>query len=72
VAENSTFCTAEGFPFPLLCDKDKHVGKAYGVADGDYASRATFVIKDGEIKQVWPKVSPQGHAQEVLDFVKTL
>lgn len=70
--ENQTFCTAEGFPYPLLCDTDKTVGRAYGVADSDYPTRATFAIKDGEIKKVWPNVSPQDHAAEVLAFVKTL
>ncbi len=62
----------EGFPFPLLCDTDKAVGTAYGVADAEYPTRATFVIKDGTIQKVWPDVSPMGHAAEVLEYVKSL
>ncbi len=70
--ENQTFRAAESFPYPLLCDTDKTVGAAYGVADGPVPARATFVIKGGEVKKVWPKVSPQGHAAEVLAYVKSL
>lgn len=70
--ENQTFLAAESFPYPLLCDTDKTVGTAYGVADSDYPTRATFVIHGGEIKKVWPAVSPQDHAAEVLAYIKTL
>ena len=56
----------------LLCDTDKSLGEAYGVADSDYPARATFVIKDGTVQKVWPNVSPQDHAAEVLAYVKTL
>jgi peroxiredoxin Q/BCP len=32
--------------------------------------RSTFVIgPDGKVKKVFPKVSPEGHASEVLAFV---
>jgi peroxiredoxin Q/BCP len=34
-------------------------------------NRATFLIgKDGNIAHIWPKVSPNGHAKEVLDVIK--
>ena len=35
--------------------------------------RSTFVIgRDGALAREWRKVKVPGHAQEVLDFVKTL
>ena len=35
--------------------------------------RATFVIDaNGKIAAVWPKVKVDGHAAEVLAFVKTI
>ncbi len=35
--------------------------------------RTTFVIsKSGKIAMIWPKVKVKGHADEVLDFVKSL
>lgn len=36
-------------------------------------SRVTFLIDgDGKIAKVWPKVKPEGHAEEVLAAVKAL
>jgi len=35
--------------------------------------RSTFVIdRAGKIARIWPKVSPEGHAAEVLEVVKGL
>jgi peroxiredoxin Q/BCP len=35
--------------------------------------RKTFLIgADGRIAQVWPKVSVEGHAEEVLEAAKAL
>ena len=34
--------------------------------------RSTFLIKDGVIRRIWRKVKVAGHAQAVLDAVKTL
>ena len=34
--------------------------------------RSTFLIKDGTIRRIWRKVKVAGHAQAVLDAVKTL
>ena len=65
-------------PFTLLCDEDKKLSKAYGVwvkksmYGREYmgVARTTFVIgKDGRIEKIYEKVKPEGHAQEVLDFL---
>jgi peroxiredoxin Q/BCP len=36
-------------------------------------NRATFLInQEGEIAHIWPKVSVEGHAREVLDKIRKL
>ncbi|MGH9511819.1 MAG: thioredoxin-dependent thiol peroxidase [Terriglobales bacterium] len=68
-------------PFPLLGDGDKKVCNLFGVIQEKNmygkkvmgAARTTFVIgPDGKIKHVFHKVKPEGHAQEVLTFLKTV
>jgi peroxiredoxin Q/BCP len=65
--------------FPLLADADHSVAEAYGVwGEKDWngkkmmgASRTTFVIdRAGKIAQVFEKVNPQGHDQQVLSWIK--
>ncbi len=62
-------------PFPLLVDEGHRAAEAYG-AWGEknlygrtYMGiiRSTFLIgPDGVVKTTWPKVKPDGHADEVL------
>ena len=52
-----------------LLDRRRHMyGKSYmGI------QRATFLIdSSGKIVRVWPKVKPEGHAEEVLEAVRAL
>ena len=65
-------------PFTLLSDTDKKVCEAYGVwvkksmYGKEYmgVTRTTFIIgKGGKIEKIYEKVKPEGHAQEVLDFL---
>lgn len=65
--------------FPLLADADHSVAEAYGVWGEKQwmgktsmgASRTTFVIApDGKIRHVFEKVKPDGHDQQVLDWLK--
>jgi peroxiredoxin Q/BCP len=69
------------FPFELLSDVDETVCAQFGVMKmkNMYGKkvrgieRSTFVITgDGAIAREWRGVKVPGHAQEVLDFVKTL
>ena len=61
-------------PFALLADVDSKICDAFGVIveKNMYGKkslgiqRSTFVVKDGTIAKVWPKVSVEGHAAEVL------
>ncbi len=67
-------------PFHLLADTDLEVIKAYG-AWGEKkmygksflgVQRITYLIdENGVIKKAWPKVSPDKHADEVLDALKS-
>ncbi len=65
--------------FPLLSDTDAEVSKAYGayrlkkMYGKEYWGivRSTFIIDgDGIVRKVFPKVKVDGHAEEVLAFVR--
>jgi thioredoxin-dependent peroxiredoxin len=66
-------------PFTLVGDADKKVCNAYGVIQEKnmYGKkvmgvvRTTFIIgPDGKIKHIFHKVKPEGHAEEVLAYLK--
>jgi len=72
------FMEKYGLNFPLLVDADHAVAEKYGVwvEKSMYGrkywgiQRATFLIDaKGRIAMVWPKVTPKGHAAEVLEAV---
>ncbi len=55
--------------FPLLTDEDGRASEALGVLreGGEKANRVTFLISQGgEIAKVYPEVSPETHADEIL------
>ncbi len=67
-----------GLPFTLLADPEHKAAEAYGVwkEKSMYGKkymgveRSTFVIDtEGKIKKIFPKVSVEGHAEEVLAAV---
>mgnify|MGYP006091352041 FL=1 len=65
--------------FPLLADPGSELAKTYG-AWGERERqgkiivgiiRTTFAIdENGYISNIWPQVSPEGHAKEIIDWVK--
>jgi peroxiredoxin Q/BCP len=66
-------------PFTLVSDVDHHVAEAYGtwVEKSMYGrkymgmERSTFLIgKDGKIKNIFRKVKPDGHAEEVYQALQ--
>ena len=70
---HKAFAEKYKLPVPLLPDEKGEIAQKYKVpvVDGK-ARRITYLIgKDGKIKHVWPKVTPVGHAQEVLAHVET-
>ena len=66
-----------GLQFLLLSDPNSEVIKAYG-AYGDRGIfgvgtlRNTYLIKDGKVLKVFTKVKPNGHAEEVIDAIKSI
>jgi peroxiredoxin Q/BCP len=65
--------------FPLLADADHAVTEAYGVWQEKSmygkkymgALRTTFIIgKNGTIEHVFEKVKPEGHDQQVLEYLR--
>lgn len=67
-------------PYPLLADTDKKVCNAYGVMKEKNMygkkvmgiARTTFVIgPDGKIAHLFNNVKADGHAAEVLEYLKS-
>lgn len=60
--------------FPLLTDEDGSAAQALGVlGDRGYANRATFLLaSDGKIAKVYPDVSPETHANKILEDAASL
>lgn len=53
----------------MVPDPERAVIEAYGArkVNGITAQRSTFLIDpDGRIARVWPKVTVEGHAEDVL------
>lgn len=68
-------------PFTLLCDVDHSVSEAYGVwkEKSMYGKkymgvdRTTFIIDgSGNVAKIFENVKPGGHAEEVLEALRTL
>ena len=66
-------------PFTLLGDAEKKVAEQFGVIQEKNmygkkvmgVARTTFIIgPDGKIKNIFHKVKPEGHAEEVLTYLK--
>lgn len=80
-ASHGKFIDKFKLPFILLSDEDKKVCEAYGVwvkksmYGKEYmgVARTTFIIgKDGKIGKVYEKVKPEGHAEEVLNYLSSV
>jgi peroxiredoxin Q/BCP len=75
VASHRDFIKKYGLNFLLLADNEKKVSKEYGVLNSTWGvdNRVTFIIDpQGSIVKIYPKVDPNGHAEEVLAELKTL
>lgn len=77
VASHAKFKEKHKLDFLLLSDPELSAIKAYGAwgkkkfmgREFDGILRTTFIIKDDVIKQVFEKVTPKGHAEQVLALV---
>ena len=80
VAKQKKFQEKYHLPFSLLADTDKKICNAFGVIKDKTMygkifkgiSRMTFVIgPDGKVKHIFDKVKAEGHAEEVLGYLKS-
>lgn len=74
------FIDQENIPYPLLVDTEAYICKLYNILKEKSMfgktymgiERNTFLIgKNTKILKIWCNVKPKGHAQKVLDTVKT-
>jgi peroxiredoxin Q/BCP len=81
VSSHKKFMQNQNLPYPLLADKNQEIIKGWGLLVNKtmYGKpvtgvlRNTFVVDgDGIVRRIFEKVTPLGHAQEVLEFVRTL
>ena len=77
--DNKAFAEKNSFPFPLLSDADRIVGKEYETVrhpseqSPEYAKRRTYVIDpQGVIRKAYRVRNIPGHPQELLDDLDTL
>lgn len=80
VKSHEKFCQKEGYSIDLLSDEDESVCKIFGVIKEKNMygkmvlgiERSTFVIdEEGRLLQEWRGVKAEGHAQQVLEFIKS-
>ena len=81
VKSHDNFCAKHGFPFALISDAEEKLCTQFDVMKMKNmygkqvrgVERSTFVIgADGKLANEWRGVKVAGHAQAVLDYVKTL
>ena len=64
--------------FPILNDIENKIADKYGVLREKSmfgkkymgVDRVTYLFKRKELIQIWEKVKPEGHAEEVIKFIK--
>jgi peroxiredoxin Q/BCP len=73
VERHRAFAEKHAFPFILLADTDGALATAFGVFGGGLAARSTFVLDHNlHVRRAFHEVTPRGHAQNVLNFLRTL
>ena len=75
------FATKHGLTFPLLADPEHEIAEKYGVWQQKMRYgrkymgivRTTYLIgPDGKVARRWEKVNVEGHAEEVMDALRSL
>ena len=81
IRSHDNFRAKQDFPFHLLSDPDESLCNAYGVIKEKSMygrkymgiERSTFLIdEEGVLRREWRKVKVKGHAEEVLEAVRSL
>jgi peroxiredoxin Q/BCP len=79
VKDQKKFRDKYSLPYPLLADEEKKLCEAFGVLKEKNMygrktmgiERTSFLIDpQGRIAKIFPKVKPEGHAEEVLAALK--
>ncbi len=79
-ASHKKFAAKYDLPFTLLVDTGNQMARDYGAwgtksmygKTYDGIIRSTVIIDpDGRVARVWPKVKPDSHGTEVLDWLKS-
>ena len=81
LASHEKFKEKQGFPFELISDPDESLCRKFDVIHEKTlygrkfmgVVRSTFLIDaEGKLRNEWRKVKVSGHAEEVLEAVKSL
>jgi peroxiredoxin Q/BCP len=73
VESHRDFAEKHALTFPLLADINGELAGALGVLERGMARRATFILdREGRLARSFLEVTPRGHAQRVLNFVRSL
>ena len=73
VERHRAFAEKHAFPFILLADTEGALASAFGVFRDGLAARSTFVLDQNlHVRRTFHEVTPRGHAQNVLNFLRTL
>jgi peroxiredoxin Q/BCP len=79
VKDQKKFKDKYSLPYPLLADEEKKLCEAFGVLKEKNMygrktmgiERTSFLIDpQGRIAKIFPKVKPEGHAEEVMASLK--
>jgi peroxiredoxin Q/BCP len=73
VKSHGSFADKYNLPFTLLADPEKKMIESYGTDGAIFNKRTTFIIDpQGKIAKIYPKVSPDNHAAELVADLKKL
>ncbi len=74
IESHKKFKSKYSIPFTLLSDSDKKIVTELGIKSiSGVASRVTFILdENGKILKIYPKVSPDKHAEEILEFLRNM
>jgi peroxiredoxin Q/BCP len=73
VASHRQFASKHRLTFRLLSDPQGELAQAFAVWSGGRVARATFVLdRELRVRRALREVNPRGHAQQVLDFVRSM
>ena len=70
---NKRFAEELMLDYPILSDPDGAVAKSYGIHNGRFSARVTFIIgKDGKILHVDDKVNTGTHGADIAKRLEEL